>query len=229
MNPQTPPVDDNRLLQDRWRGLSSAEIRHQRLVGFLRHLIAQSVVSPSAMSRAQAAAAQTSTPAHRALVQLGLVAESALAKAMSDFLRYPIRDDVSHYTASILEDRIPATFVRTKQVLPLAINDSGSELVLAVVDPFDREPIDAVSYVTGASVAVELLTEANVARLYERLYGAPSTGAASRDHKTHDLVDDADVEKLRGTASQAPIIKFVDEILDQAVADKASDIHVEST
>lgn len=123
---------------------------------------------------------------------------------------------------------IPPQTARTHQAIPFDFD--GTTLRIAVVDPFSGHMIDDLRFATQKDVQVYIAPLAQVKPLLERYYGAGATdvddilatlaGEAENKTSSDGLVD---IEK----ADSAPIIKYVNTVLAQAIQARASDIHFE--
>ena len=107
--------------------------------------------------------------------------------------------------------------------MPLAIRDDA--IVVGLTDPFNREPVDALAYLTGREARVQIFVPADFDRAFEALYRSQTTGSnrASGGGEASEL----DVQRLRDLASEAPVIRLVNQIITGAVESRASDIHIE--
>lgn len=133
---------------------------------------------------------------------------------------------------------VSSTVARRFKVLPVAMNDD--QLLVAMANPLDIFVIDELRLTTGkeveALIAVEEEIEAAIAAAYHKDSGFSDAlkGVMSDfegDVKLADLSDDDDVsaEELREMGEEAPIIRLANLILNQAIGDRASDIHLEPT
>ncbi|WP_213877885.1 ATPase, T2SS/T4P/T4SS family [Pseudomonas sp. dw_358] len=152
-----------------------------------------------------------------------------------------VRDEqaVAAYVALLGAERL--TLDEVAHAVPLAIGSErflrhhglvvigADEQTLSVVasPPLSRYALDAIGYCAGKRVALQLATAAEVQSLIERFHGA---GRSAMDALLESL-DEApgldDIEHLKDLASEAPVIRLVNMILQKAAQDRASDVHVE--
>jgi general secretion pathway protein E len=117
-------------------------------------------------------------------------------------------------------------FLHEHGLFPYCAADGS--LHLAVADPTDLDAIEAVMLTLGETVAVEIAgrDDIEIALDARRRGGEPETGTTGEAGDTgesgHDASDD-----LRDLASGAPVVRALDDLLDQAVSLRASDIHFE--
>ena len=106
--------------------------------------------------------------------------------------------------------------------------ESARQIRVAVSAPVSREALEAVAYRSGKEVSLAVATSAEVSALIERLYGQGRSemGALIESLDDENGAQD-DIEHLKDLASEAPVIRLVNLILQKAVEHRASDIHVE--
>ena len=161
------------------------------------------------------------------LTSLGLVSERDMAKALSELLGLPLIDEADVPASAVLADLLSSRFLKQKSVLPLEASEQT--LRIAVADPLDTYAIDAVRIASGRAPVVHVAEPGLVERALERLYDAHAE-AGDDDAMNIDEADELgiDVERLRDLASEAPVIRLVNQIIARAVDRHASDIHIEA-
>jgi general secretion pathway protein E len=185
----------------------------------LAHLASCGLVAEDALARARAAAQHGVDPPHLVLARLGLVSDDALADALATVLALPRVAAGDWPAEKVLPDRLSARFLRQAGVLPLAID--GDRLRLAMADPLDTYTRRAVEIATGLAVDPSVAPRGALEAALERLH-ADGTATA-----TPDLTGlDDDISRLRDLASEAPVIRLANALLDRAAAAGASDIHI---
>ncbi len=190
-------------------------------------LVAAGVCDVIALERARAVARETGVSCSRALIQLGLVSERALAEAWSHIVGIALTAPERYPDVAVLPERLRPRFLRAAGVVPLGIEPGpfGRDmLVLAMADPLDQYTPAAIRLATGLSTRIEVALpielEAALERLYPEAEAAPETGA-------HAEAAEDDTERLKDLASEAPVIRLVNQIIAKAVETAASDIHIE--
>ena len=113
-------------------------------------------------------------------------------------------------------------------MLPLA--EAEGAILLAMADPLDAYASDAIRLAAGRPVKLCVAVPAELEAAIERLYGDNRTRSGT-EIGIADGADDAalepDVEKLRDLASEAPVIRLVNQLIARAAEQRASDIHIE--
>jgi type IV pilus assembly protein PilB len=120
--------------------------------------------------------------------------------------------------------RIPLPVVLRHRVLGLVINDG--ELVVGVTDPGDVVALDDVRAATGMTVRPVVVARSEVRRIIERLQREDSDLGDLADST---LDDQAGMTAQATSADDAPIVRYVNNLIEQAVQNRASDLHLEPT
>jgi type IV pilus assembly protein PilB len=159
-------------------------------------------------------------------------------------------DDILHVEATALgtevvslKDReikpevlslIPAKVAQMYRCLPVGVENGALQVALA--DPLDPGTAHEIGFAAKREVTVVVADPAEILKAIERLYGQEENETFSQilkeldaDKKIAREVAEAadDVKAAEALANEVPIVKFVNLVLQQAVADRASDIHFE--
>ncbi|MGB0747911.1 MAG: GspE/PulE family protein [Magnetospiraceae bacterium] len=159
------------------------------------------------------------------LCQLGLIGEAEMTALIADVGGFELANGSDIPDAPVAPEKLTAGFLKESRLLPLSLD--GEALRVAMVDPFDSFARQALELTLGVTVLPLIAPPALVEAGFRQLYGAARAEAVA------DLgpVGDAggDVERLRDQASEAPVVKLVNGLINQAVEARASDIHLEPT
>ncbi len=168
--------------------------------------------------RAQALAEESDQSIRVVLDRLGLLAQEDWAKTAATVLNLKFIELEKHNDALIVHDKLTLEFQQSHKIAVIAENED--RLALAMADPTDDYARRAVELAVGKSV----LPCAAVERTIE---------ARLRDHEAAQAVsDDAffaeeDVNRIKSRADDAPVIRYVDDLIAGALKAGASDIHIE--
>ena len=189
-------------------------------------LLAERALDDLALQRSQRAARQAGERFDRVLTKLGLVSETDLCGHLGKFLQIPLLEPRDLPLEPALAEEIPEKFIRSNGILPLAVQHGRLEL--AVIDPLDLEPVEALAYSTGLAFDLRLLTPALFEKAFASLYGKKTEGVALKDDDAHvEAASEFDLQRLRDIANEAPVIRRVNQIVADAIEARASDIHIE--
>ena len=194
-----------------------------------RLLFDRKLIDATGLERARRVAAETGTRIDHVLTQLGLVSERALAEALAAMIGAPLAAPSDYPDAPLLADRLKAKFLRRARALPIA--DDGEGVTLALADPFDEFAVSAVGAIVGRTVRIAVAVPIELEAAFNRLYTADRpAGEAAHDIESGDAAaeaSEADTERLKDLASEAPVIRLVNQLIARAVETRASDIHIE--
>lgn len=195
---------------------------------FLSHLAETRVLSAEAAKRVRNAHASTDHPVDTVFIELGLMREADLAQQLSTFLGVPLLPAVPEEVDVALVRGMGMPFLEMNQVLPIALTDD--RVVVAVADPFAFAALDVIRYHFDCEPDLRIFPRSAIV---ERLRQLRETKLDPADGLTvvadDDLADTDDIERLRDFAREAPVIRFVASVIQQAVDRGATDIHVEPT
>lgn len=162
------------------------------------------------------------------LIRAGFASERDVTDALAEQLQLSVVAASDYPELPVLEERVPARFIKESRAVP--IREDESQLVLAMADPLDDYVISAFRMVTRRAVSPRLAVPSELEVAYERLYGS---GKTSMDQivgevETRDGEEGSeDLAQLKELASEAPIIRLVSLIISHALEARASDIHIE--
>jgi general secretion pathway protein E len=196
---------------------------HQTVDAVIALLEKQAQCDPRAVDRGRRVASETGQRLDRVLIQLGLVNERDLAAAFATLLGLPLAGRDRYPEEPLFTEQLTPRYLRHVRALPIA--EDGEGVVVAMADPLDRYTPAAVAAATGRPVRVEVAMPIEIEAAFDRLYPeqadedavAPEAGEPSED----------DAERLKDLASEAPVIRLVNQIVSRAVETQASDIHIE--
>jgi type IV pilus assembly protein PilB len=129
---------------------------------------------------------------------------------------------------------IPAKVAQMYKCLPVALNNGT--LQVAMAEPLDPTVADEVQFAAKRDVQFVVADPGDIGRAIERFYGQEESESFAEIIKELDAnktiakeIEDAgdDVKAAEQLANEVPIVKFVNLVLQQAVQDRASDIHFE--
>jgi len=192
-------------------------------------LLARGKLTPADLERALEVQRSVGGRIGKLLIQLGLVSELDVYLALSEQLQLPlVRQEAFPITRPDFGP-FNAAFLIAHQTLPLGdVSIAGdAPMTFVASDPLDPLLIDGLRIALGRPVQWSLGLESEIAQRHREWLdaenpadddtsGTPATGAAEF------------IEHLRDLASEVPIIRRVNEIIDKAVTLRASDIHIES-
>lgn len=162
------------------------------------------------------------------LVRMGLSSDEDVQHALADQLQLPFVKISEHQIRKEVIEKIPAKLVNHYNLVPLEQNNGS--LRVAVVDPLDIHMLDDLRLMLKLEIEPVVSTKKEIDDAIKRYYGI---GAATVEGMLEDQAHGGavDIESLSENidemAEDASIVRFVNQVISEAMADRATDIHVE--
>jgi len=192
-------------------------------------LVEGGTIDRRTLDRAGRVAVETGGRLDHVLTQLGLVSERGLAEALAQLIGAPLAEIRDYPDTPLFLDRLKVKFLRKVRALPIAA--SNGRATLAMADPLDVFTRNAVAAALGHPVGVAVAVPIELEAAFDRLYAGSEEGgdgAALLDEVVADAEPaEEDAERLKDLASEAPVIRLVNQLIARAVETHASDVHVE--
>jgi len=196
-------------------------------------LVAAGLVSEDKLRQALAAGKRGGLRLGQQLVREGTVKESDIVDLISrqmGLAKYtPERFPVDSHLAGV----IPAEMALRSKLVPLS--KTGNLIRVAMPDPLDISAIEDIEIYKNCEVEPVICTERELGYLTSAIYGMGlgiegvlDSIEDMRDDgvKTEDTSGDVQVSSLEDMAGEAPVVRFVNSLLSQAVREGASDVHI---
>ena len=161
------------------------------------------------------------------LVDAGLADRPTILQAIADHLQVQFYSAVPADPGEALTKLLKAPQAHKYVVVPVA--DEAGKLTLLAKDPLNSSVINELSFILQKDIELAVADPAQVEAAVTRIYGEATSASMEDLLGEFGEVDTAAVtdEDVTKQASQAPIIRFVDLVLQEGVKAKASDIHFE--
>lgn len=194
-------------------------------------LLDKGVLSSQQMSEAQDHRIAKGTSLGKAIVDLGFISERELVDFVSRELNIASIDLGNFSPDQEAIDMVPGDVAKKYRFIPLFKIENT--LTIAMADPMDIFAIDDIRFRVGCDIEPLISSESEIMRAIASSYGTdvfirealdiaggPESGLMA-------LTEESGADKLEAAAEQAPIVKLVNEIISQAIIERASDIHIE--
>ena len=162
----------------------------------------------------------------RVLIEQGVLTESQLVSALATQIGLRFVDLSEFPVDGSAIGRVPGAVCRRHAAIPVGFEDG--KLLVAMADPANVFAVDDIRSLTGLDVKPVVATRADVTAAIDRYYRADS----DMDDLTSVLdtqEEEDDLSKVKEIVEDAPIVKYVNLLITQAIQDRASDIHLEPT
>jgi type IV pilus assembly protein PilB len=188
----------------------------------------EGLITADDLARASEEQARTGRSLGRALVDLGVLKEPDLVAALARQVGLEFVDLGDASIDPSAAALVPEQVARRYRAIPISLE--GNTLVVAMSDPSNVFALDDIRTITGMDVRPVVATAADVdtaIRRYGQFEQSVEDVATEAATKAED--DELDLDGMPSAVEDAPIIRLVNLLVTQAVADRASDIHVEPT
>lgn len=199
--------------------------------GGLAHLlVSNGILTPEVMARALAESQQQQAALVPFLVENKLASANKIAHLLSYEFGDPLFDLNALNTAVIPKDIVDEKTVNRYGALPLF--KRGQRLFVGLSDPTRLDAIDAIAFNAKLSVETVVVEEDKLKKMIESVYSSSNFGDfgnvdLSSDIDEHDKEDDESTDINDTGGDDAPVVKFVNKMLLDAIRMGASDLHFE--
>jgi type IV pilus assembly protein PilB len=178
-------------------------------------LLATGLVGEAALREAHAFQRNRGRSLAAAVVELGLAEEGAVWRLAAKVNRMPFVDLSGGRIPDRLVERIPEDFAREQRLVPVA--EKNGKLVVAVDDVDRRLVADQLRFLTGEEVLCALASPSAMSSILQTYYGGSIEAGVAKEMSAKGGDDDGD----------APIIRLVSRMFQEALERRSSDIHIE--
>jgi type IV pilus assembly protein PilB len=181
-------------------------------------------VDPLALDAAAEEAQRSGRSVRAVLINDQVVTEEQLTSAAAAAFGINTLDLVGFSPDPAALKRIPMSVVLRHRVLGLSMSDG--EIIVGVTDPGDVVALDDVRAATGMTVRPVVVARSEVRRIIERLQRENSDlGEMAGD----GLDERSGMTAQANSTDDAPIVRYVNNLIEQAIQNRASDLHLEPT
>ncbi|MEY2474711.1 MAG: type pilus assembly protein PilB [Actinomycetota bacterium] len=188
-------------------------------------LVANGLLTEESLQAALAEQARTGKSLGRVLIDMESVSEGHLVSTLASHLglEYVDLDEypVDNSAAALISDSL----ARRYQALPIGWNDG--RLIVAMADPSNVFAVDDIRTITGAEVRTVVATRPAILATIDKYHRLDTEAEDISAQAASEFADEDDLSDVRAVVEEAPIVKLVNMLITQAVADRASDIHIE--
>jgi type IV pilus assembly protein PilB len=188
-------------------------------------LVANGLLSDESLQVALTEQARSGKSLGRVLIDMNLVSEGNLVSTLAAHLglEYVDLDDypVDSSAATLISDSL----ARRYQALPIGWSDG--RLIVAMADPSNVFAVDDIRTITGSEVRTVVATRPAILATIDKYYRLDTEAEDISAQAASELEEEQDLSAVRAVVEDAPIVKLVNMLITQAVADRASDIHIE--
>jgi general secretion pathway protein E len=198
------------------------------------YLVDRGALGRGDLERAERLARDSGQRLNNVLTKLGLISERDMARSLAGYLNMDLLGPDDYPQSPLFDERVSPNFLKEARIAP--IFDMADGLVLAMADPFDDYAIKAMQLIAEKPIIPRVGVPEDIERAIDNAYGdgrsaigqiADQIGSTDQAGSTDEAGGEADIERLKDLASEAPVIRLVNLLIANAVEAKASDIHIE--
>ncbi|MBO5958715.1 MAG: type II/IV secretion system protein [Lentisphaeria bacterium] len=190
-------------------------------------ILASGMIPADQLAEVEEEYERSAKPLKELLINYDLVMEDQLLEMIAANLGTDVVDLTHVEIEKNIIDMVPGDTARMLGVVPLSYD--GMSLTVTVRNPLNYQIADELRFMLNKDIITVVSPEAQIDRFLEKYY--PMDMGSMQDMlaemELQEGLANLNETDLENAASEAPIIKFVDAVLYQAVKDKASDIHFE--
>lgn len=203
-------------------------LAHAKRLGEL--LVSKGLLDPDDLEHSLTDQKRTGERLGEILLKTGLVSEETLIQVLAEQLGIPCEPLTDIKIERDLILKVPARLVNLYKIVPLELN--GQVLRVAMFDPLDIHTLDELRLHLKYDIEPVFATQKDIHATIKRYYGI---GADTMEGMIEDAAEEEDYKEFKPTevdniedlAADASIVRFVNQIIMEAVDDRATDIHFE--
>ncbi|MFA5134715.1 MAG: ATPase, T2SS/T4P/T4SS family [Patescibacteria group bacterium] len=161
------------------------------------------------------------------IIEKNLVSENVLFETIANYYKLPFIDLRRSTIRKDILMTIPETIVQTYQIA--AYDKNETDLQVATVDPKNLQIIDFLRKKTGLKIKVAVTTFSSIKEVISQYHKGLSSEFKKISKGEVDTADGSQQADLKQLAQDLPIVRIVDTLLEYAIFEGASDIHIEPT
>lgn len=204
-------------------------IRRERMrLGDL--LIKQNVLTEEELKKALELQKGSGKKIGEVLVDNGFITEEMIVRALQMQLGLKVVQLAGVTIPKEVRGLVSVDLLKKYTCIPFELDPYNANILhLAMADPMDMTAIDDISIVTNLQVEPYIATTRDIRTAIDRWYGASETlDAARRFTKEREQLRANTGEETGADVSDAPIVQLVRSLLEQAIRQRASDVHIEA-
>lgn len=194
-------------------------------------LVELGVITAQQLATCQQEVEKTGKSIQDCVVEKKFTTQEDIAKAYAKNAGLEYIDTITDKTADLdLLAKVPLKFLRDNEVMPIMVDGN---IIILTANPFDFQPLDELNMLLGGGTQYAVAPLSVIINGINRYYPLEGTERMMKELEEEQEVpkevafEEIEEKDILGMATEAPIIKLVNNIFFQAVKRNASDIHIE--
>lgn len=198
---------------------------------FTEIFVSRGIISPDQVTEARNLSSQTGMKLQDALVKLGYVTLEDVMQAIAEHSGMQAVDLTDYQVPPTVIELVPESVARENVVIPYSYENNV--LKICISDPTNFETIEKLQFILNKDIQPLLAPQEQIVEAINRSYGQSETESVDSmlSEFTDTQIDSTELEKQasmpEGDDTDAPVVKLINLILQEAITLRASDIHVE--
>jgi MSHA biogenesis protein MshE len=192
-------------------------------------LVQQQLITAEQLSRALEEQKKSGRKLGRIFVDSGYVSEEGLSRALARQLNMPFLDLRQFKLSPEAVQKLPEA--QARRFRAIVLDDAGPALRVGMVDPTDLSAYDELARILRREIDVAVVTESDLLGAVDRFYRRTEEISGLAQELTAELsdmpVEFGDLLGLTPGQEDAPVVKLLQTVFEEAVRTRASDIHIE--
>ncbi len=188
-------------------------------------LLQQKLISQEQLRGALEDQSRSGRKLGRVLIESGYLSEDQIGEALARQLGVPFINLKYYNFNSAVTRKLPEAQARRFRALLLEEQDDA--VLVAMVDPTDLFAFDEIARLTRKEVNIAIVSETLLLQTIDRIYRRTEQISSLAKELGEDLGDVVDLGNLSLGAEDAPVVKLLQTMFEDAVSARASDIHIE--
>ncbi|CAK9331485.1 type II secretion system ATPase GspE [Thermoanaerobacter kivui] len=192
-------------------------------------LVEVGLITEEQLKHAMEIQSKTGEKLGKVLIKQGYVTEEQILEALEFQLGIPHVDLQKYYIDPDVAKLIPEAVAKRYIIIPIKKDEDG--ILVAMADPLNIFAIDDVKIITKQNVKPLIASESSILKAIDRIYGREQAEKAVQDFKKEFQSETASElpNEILEEVQNAPAVRLVNSIIEQAIKSRASDIHIEPT
>ncbi len=196
-------------------------------------LVKSGRITPEQLEKAIADHEKHNKPLAECIIDGNYATAEEVASAQGELINVPFMGLQATTLAPEIVKLVNGQVLRRHNVAPIAFSGETTDvLILAMANPLDMVAIDDISIITGCQIEPRIATLTDINKLLDKYYGSDEAMSAAeqytKERESKYAQQEQDAKKDEEDLSSAPIVQLVRSILEQAVRQRASDIHIDA-
>ncbi len=193
-------------------------------------LVELGLINAQQLAECQLESEKTGSSVEQCVRDKKFVTDLVIAQAYAKYASLPYIDTITDKMADLdLLAKVPLKFLRDNEVMPLVID---GQITILTANPFEFQALDELNMLLGGNAQYAVAPYSVIVAGINRYYPLEGAEGMMKELEEEEVPKEVAFEEIEekdilGMASEAPIIKLVNNIFFQAVKRNASDIHIE--